>query len=638
MDVDDVRGHEADGRGGTGTGASRQAARPAGMGPAGGPGVGPAGRPGMGRRPWADRFAEAERAHDARATVRRLARYLARERMLVAAMLATVLVGVVCGVVAPALQSRAVDDVAAGDFAAVPRAVGLMLAAYLAYGACQLLQRFVGAHLSQSMVGRMREDLFSKVISLPVRYLDRHPRGDVMSRMTNDVDNVSTTVSQSLPTLVSGVLTIAGTLAAMLWYSWQLTILTTLVSMLSVVATRVLAGRVRAFSRQRQAYLGQLDGSVEEAISSMRTVIACNHQAAACREFSETSDALTRAGIRTDVYSGVMGPVMNCIGNLDFVVIAAFGGLLATQGMISVGVISAFIVYARQFGRPINEIAQVYGELQTAIAGAERAFEVMDEPAEDMSGTSLKADGETPVSFEHVRFSYESGQPVLRDFTLEVPPGRKVALVGATGSGKTTVASLLERFYDVDAGTVRVAGQDLREVARPSLRSRMAIVLQDTALFSDTVRANLRYANPDATDDDLWRALELSRAADMVRALPQGLDTVLVGAGKELSQGQRQLLAIARACVADPAVLILDEATSSVDTRTEQAVQDAMVQVMRRRTSIVIAHRLSTVRDADLIVVMDHGAIVERGTHEQLLAAGGTYRRLYETQFAGRET
>ena len=598
----------------------------------------PADGPGIARKPWADRFAEVEHARDARSTVRRLVGYLTREQALVAGMVAAVVAGVACGVAAPALQSRAIDAIAAGDFGSVPLAVGLMLAAYLAYGACQMLQRVVSAHLSQRMVGRLRQDLFSKVVDLPVRYLDRHSRGDVMSRMTNDVDNVSGTFSQSLPTLVSGVLTIACTLAAMLWYSWQLTVVSTLVALLSVVATRALSGRVRAYSRRRQAYLGQLNGSVEEAVSSMRTVIAYNHQAAACREFSETSDALTRAGIRTDVYSGVMGPIMNCINNLDFVVIAAFGGLLATRGMVSVGVISAFIVYARQFGRPINEIAQVYGELQTAIAGAERAFDVMDEPGEDMSGEPLAVRGEAGVSFERVGFSYDAGRPVLRDFSLEVPPGRKVALVGATGSGKTTVVNLLERFYDADAGTIRVGGQDLRGVARPSLRSHLAIVLQDTVLFSDTVRANLLYANPDATEADLWRALELSRAADMVRAMPQGLDTVLVGSGEELSQGQRQLLAIARAFIADPAVLILDEATSNVDTRTERAVQDAMARVMERRTSIVIAHRLSTVRDSDLIVVMDHGSIVERGTHEQLLAAGGTYSRLYETQFAGMET
>ena len=312
--------------------------------------------------------------------------------------------------------------------------------------------------------------------------------------MTNDIENISTTVSQSLPSLFSGVLTVLGTVAIMLVYCWQLALLSCVTVILTLLATKLLSKKVRRFSRKRQTLLGQLNGTVEEMISSYRTVVAYSHQDATIREFCETSDSLTRAGIHTDVFSGVMGPVMNCIGNIGFVIIAAFGGYFAIAGRISVGVISAFIVYAKQFSRPINEIAPVYGQLQTAIAGAERVFNVLDEAAEDMSGAELAADRGASVEFDQVNFSYLSGHPVLRDFSLRVPSGRKVALVGATGSGKTTVVNLLMRFYDLDSGAIRIDGQDIAGVARGSLRRDVAIVLQDTVLFTDTVRNNLLWA------------------------------------------------------------------------------------------------------------------------------------------------
>ena len=336
--------------------------------------------------------------------------------------------------------------------------------------------------------------------------------------------------------------------------------------------------------------------------------------------------------------SGIMGPIMNCIGNIGFVIIAAFGGYFAIHGLISVGVISAFIVYAKQFSRPINEIAQIYGQLQTAIAGAERVFAVLDEEAEVMQGEALRADKGASVSFEHVDFSYIPGHRVLRDFTLTVPSGKKVALVGATGSGKTTVVNLLMRFYDVDSGDIRIDGQRLVDIARGSLRKDVAIVLQDTVLFADTVRSNLTYNNAEATPEKLDEAVEMSRCREMIDHLPQGYDTMLAASGANISQGQRQLLAIARAFVADPKILILDEATSNVDTRTEKAIQSAMQRIMQGRTSIVIAHRLSTIRDADQIVVMDHGRIVEQGSHDALLHQQGKYYELYMTQFAGFAT
>ena len=557
---------------------------------------------------------------------------------MVFGMLLTVIFGTLCGVYAPSLQSRAIDIIAGERQGDLVSSLLLMLLVYLLYSGSQLLQGLLSAHLSQRIVKKMREELFGKIIDLPIRYLDTHSHGDVMSRMTNDIENISTTVSQSLPSLFSGILTVTGTVVIMVWYCWQLALLSCTTVLLTVAATKFLSKNVRKFSRRRQALLGQLNGTVEEMVSGYHTVVAYNHQDVTTEEFCKTSDSLTKAGIRTEIFSGIMGPLMNCIGNIGFVIIAVFGGYFSVRGLISVGVISAFIVYAKQFSRPISEIAQVYGQLQTAVAGAERVFIVLDEDSEDKSGETLRTGEDATVSFQNVRFSYLPGQPVLRDFSLTVPSGRKVALVGATGSGKTTVVNLLMRFYDIDSGSIAIGDQDIADVSRDSLRTNVAIVLQDTVLFSDTIRNNLKYGNANAAEEQLIAAADMSRCSEMIRLLPQGYETVLTGSGENISQGQRQLLAIARAFVADPKILILDEATSNVDTRTEKAIQDAMHQVMQNRTSIIIAHRLSTIQDADLIVVMDQGSIVEQGTHRELLRQKGKYYDLYMTQYAGFAT
>ncbi|MGN1144158.1 MAG: ABC transporter ATP-binding protein, partial [Anaerovoracaceae bacterium] len=605
--------------------------------------------PGMNSR--ASRFAEVEHAQNAAGTLKRLLVWFSREKALVLAMLLAVLLGTIFGIAGPSLQSCAIDIIAGSETGVLTEVLLLMAAVWSAYCFCQMLQGRISGKLSQRIVRRMRDALFEKIMDLPVRYLDTHSHGDVMSRMTNDIENISTTVSQSLPSLFSGVLTIAGTVAVMIWYCWQMAVLSCVTVLMTVIATRFLSGKVRHFSRRRQQLLGQLNGAVEEMISSYRTVVAYQQQEQIVKEFSDTSDLLTKAGIRTDVFSGVMGPVMNCIGNIGFVIIAAFGGYFAVTGRISVGVISAFIVYARQFSRPVNELAQIYGQLQTAVAGAERVFAVLDEADEEMIGEIAELGEETTketdrkenirqaeVSFCGVNFSYVPGRPVLRDFTLTIPPGKKVALVGATGSGKTTVANLLMRFYEPDSGEIRINGKNIREMPRCSLRKMEAIVLQDTVLFSETIRNNLKFAKDNATDEELDRALKMSCCARMIQSLPDGPDTRLTASGANLSQGQQQLLAIARAFVTDPQILILDEATSSVDTRTEKTIQHAMQQIMQNRTGILIAHRLSTIRDADLIVVMDQGQIAEVGTHEELLAAKGTYYELYMTQYAGFST
>lgn len=589
--------------------------------------------PGMGRR--GGRFAEVEYAQDVKKTLIRTMSYFAKEKVMVFFMIFVALLGTLCGVLAPSLQSKAIDIIAKTQSGSLFWALFWMLVAYLFYSLSQLIQNLLSARLSQNIVRKMREELFSKIVDLPIRYLDTHSHGDVMSRMSNDIENLSTTISQSLPSLFSGIMTLIGTVMIMLWYCWQLALLSCLTVILTLITSKLLSKKVRHYSRERQRLLGELNGSVEEMISGYHSVVAFNHQEKTIQDFCETSNQLTKAGIQTNIYSGIMGPIMNCIGNIGFVIIAAFGGYFSIHHYISVGVISAFIVYAKQFSRPINEIAQIYGQLQTAIAGAERVFNVLDQKNEEMSGEDLQERNEMQISFKNVKFAYEENHPVIHDFSLQVPAGKKIALVGATGCGKTTIVNLLMRFYDIDQGAIYINDQSIQDVSRESLRKNIAIVLQDTVLFSDTIKNNLKYGKEAATDVDIEKAIKMSCAEEMILRLDQGYETMLTNSGENISQGQRQLLAITRAFIQDPKILILDEATSNVDTRTEKMIQDAMQMVMKNRTSIVIAHRLSTIEDSDIIVVMDHGAIVESGNHEELLSKKGKYYELYMTQFAG---
>ncbi|MCD8326165.1 MAG: ABC transporter ATP-binding protein/permease [Lachnospiraceae bacterium] len=581
---------------------------------------------------------EVEKPKDGRQTLGRLLQYFSSEKALIAGLLLVVVFLVLCSVFAPKLQSDAIDKITNGDFDGLPGVLAVMMILYIISAFSTLFQSRISAFLSQRIVRRMREDLFRKIVNLPVKYLDTHSHGDIMSRMTNDVENISNIVSQSLSTLVNGVLTIIGTVIMMVCICWQLAILSCVTVILTLIVTRLITSKMRIFSRKRQKLLGELNGTVEEMVTGYKTVAAYNHQPQVIGEFEATSDELTRVGIIAEVIGGSMGPLMNVISNIGFVLIAAFGGYYAIHGLISVGVISAFIVYAKQFGRPINMIAEVYGQIITALAGAERVFSIMDEADEDKSGADTMENAKGVISFRNVNFSYVPGKQVLYDFSLDIYAGHKVALVGATGSGKTTVVNLLMRFYDIDSGEILIDGVNIKDIDCNTLRHNTAIVLQDTVLFSDTVRNNLKYSNTQATDEEMERAARMSNSHNMITHLPKGYDTVLTESGQNLSQGQRQLLSIGRAFLAQPRILILDEATSSVDTRTEQNIQDAMVKLMQDRTSVIIAHRLSTIRDADYIVVMDQGRIVETGNHEELMAARGRYYELYMTQFAGNQT
>ena len=599
----------------------------------------PSAPPSLGRRgPMARMGMPVQKAKDSKKTLRRLTGYLRREIRYVLFLCAAVVVGVAAGVMAPRFQAEAINRINDPALGKLVPVLVMMLAFYLVYGAVTLSQGYISARLSQRVVKRLRGDLFKKIVNLPISYIDSHSHGDIMSRMTNDAENISMIVSSSLSSLFSGVLTLLGTIAMMLSYSPLLTLLSCSTVLLTILFTALITKYMRKYFVKRQKLLGKLNGTVEETVTNARTVTAYNRQKAEVEGFSKTADELTKTGIIAEIIGGSMGPVMNMLSNISFVVVAVFGARFALSGDISVGVISAFIIYAKQFSRPINEIAQLYGQIQTAIAGGERIFEILDEKEEDKSGGKAPRPLHGTIEFKNVNFSYVPGRQVIKNFSLKISSGKKIALVGSTGSGKTTIINLLMRFYPIDSGEILLDGKSIYDISTDELRNEIGIVLQDTVLFSDTVRNNLCYASRDIDEKEMQKAAALSRCDDMIANLQDGYDTCLESSGANLSQGQRQLMTICRAFLSHPSILILDEATSSVDTRTEMDIQDAMAELMKQRTSLIIAHRLSTIQDADEIFVMDQGAIVESGSHEELLKKQGRYHKLYMTQFAGQET
>ena len=601
---------------------------------------------GPGRGPMGGRM-NAEKPKNAGKTFSRLARYIGKSRITLLLLIFLTIVIALTDLVSPKLQQLAIDTITVDggsvhvDFPLMLKYLAAMSVFFLLSALLTLIQERIAVRLSTSTVYIMRRELFEKISRLPIKYTDTHRHGDIMSRMTNDIDNVSSAISQSLTSLFSGVITVIGAVAMMLWFSPAVTLVAILTIPLTLIVSSMLAKFMRKYFIRQQTLLGQLNGQVEEMVTGYTTVISYGKEPEAVEKFSAISDEFRRCSISARVWGSIMGPIMNFIGNLQYVLVAGFGGFLMLRGgNITIGSIQAMLQYSKKLSRPINMIANQYSSILTALAGAERIFDILDTPNEVDEGKSdiTPADIHGDIDFEHIDFSYVEGERVLKDLSLTVKPGQKIAIVGATGSGKTTIVNLLTRFYELDGGRITIDGTDITEIPKATLRRAIAIVLQDTVLFSDTIRSNIKYGRLDATDDEMKRAAATARADTFIERLPEGYDTVLAESGSNLSEGQRQLLAIARAVLADPKILILDEATSSVDTRTEMHIQKAMAELMKNRTSLIIAHRLSTIRNADVIVVLSHGEIVETGNHDELLARGGEYSKLYESQFAGIAT
>ncbi len=604
-------------------------------GPGGGPG-GPGGPRGMIR----------EKPKNVRATLGKLIKYIGRSKYAVILIVITTIITTLLSLLGPTLQGKAIDAITitdqrlSVDFDGLVKILVLMALVYLASTAIQIVQGIASAKISQDTVYNMRKDLFRKISYLPISYVDTHAHGDIMSRMTNDVDNISQTLSSSITSLVSAVLTLIGAFAMLIRYDWRMALVSLITIPLTVVVSMVLSKLMRKYFIARQVLLGELNTQVEEMVTGYKTVMAYGKEDDACRDFARISEEFRKCSIKANVWGGIMGPAMNIINNLNYLIVAAFGAYFTVMGAISVGDVQAILQYSRQLSQPINQISNQYANILTAIAGAERVFNILDTPDEKDEGkTKLDIqhmDGN--VNFSHINFSYIEGKQVIKDFSLEVKQGQKIALVGATGSGKTTIVNLLTRFYDIDSGEITIDGININDIPKKELRNAIAIVLQDTVLFHDTIGNNIKYGKLDADDESIKNAAETAKAREFIERLPEGYNTVLSEGGSNLSQGQRQLLSIARAVLADPKILILDEATSSVDTRTEMHIQQAMAALMQNRTSLIIAHRLSTIRDADMIIVMKDGRVMESGNHDQLLEKKGVYYGLYQNQFAGIET
>ena len=610
------------------------------------PGGGPGGPGGMNAR------INREKPKDLGKTISRLLKYSGKSAYILIFLIVATVIVTVADVLAPMFQQLAIDEFyfengrLAVNMKALTGVLVIMFCAYIIRAGSQLIQARVAAKLAQNTVYHIRRDLFNKISKLPISYTDRHRHGDIMSRLTNDAENVSTAMSQSLTALFSGVLTLIGALCMMLYYSWIVTLVAIVTIPLTILVSSTLAKFMRKYFIRRQKLLGQLNGQIEEMVTGYKTVMAYGKEPDAIEKFGEISDNFRSCSISARVWGSIMGPVMNFIGNLQYVLIAAVGGYLIlntdpiTGAAFTIGSVQAMLQYSKKFSHPINMIANQYSTILTALAGAERIFQILDSDPEIDEGkekvdiSALRGD----IEFRDIDFSYVEGEKVLKNLNLTVKAGQKVAIVGATGSGKTTIVNLLTRFYEPDSGSILVDGIDITSIPKSDLRRAIAIVLQDTVLFSDTIEKNIKYGREDSTDEDMKRAAHTSYADFFIDRLPEGYSTELAESGSNLSQGQRQLLSISRAVLADPRILILDEATSSVDTRTEMHIQKAMIALMKNRTSLVIAHRLSTIRDADMIVVLNHGRIVETGSHEELLALGGEYHKLYKNQFAGIAT
>lgn len=588
-----------------------------------------------------------EKAKDFKGTIRRLLNVMGRYKITVAIVILFAIASTVFHIVGPKVLAKATTALATGwvaklngtgsiDFGYIGRILLILLGMYLCSGLFSFIQHWLMSGVSQTICYDFRRKISEKIHRLPLAYFEKRTVGEVLSRITNDVDTLGQGLNQSVNQLITSVTQMIGVLIMMLSISPMMTLIAILILPVSMVLVLAVVKRSQEYFKQQQATLGVVNGQVEEVYSGHNVVRAFNREEAVLREFDEANGRLYESAWKSQFLSGLMMPIMNFVGNLGYVSVAIVGSIYAARGAITIGDIQAFIQYVRNFTQPVQQMAQVSNMMQSMAAAAERVFEFLEEAEEVQTASGEKGDPaaiDGQVSFEHVRFGYDPEKVIIHDFTCDVQPGQKVAIVGPTGAGKTTMVKLLMRFYDVNSGRITLNGKDIRQFDRSPLREGFGMVLQDTWLFKGTIMENIRYGRLDATDEEVIAAAKAAKADHFIRTLPGGYQMELNEDASNVSQGQKQLLTIARAILADNRILILDEATSSVDTRTEQQIQTAMDNLMRGRTSFVIAHRLSTIRDSDRILVMRDGDIVEQGTHDELLAQNGFYADLYNSQF-----
>ncbi len=588
--------------------------------------------PGAGGGPQGQKV---ERAKDVQGALRRLMRYLRPYHGALAVVTLVAALGTALALTAPYLMGRAIDQLPKKDLGALLEPVLLMLAAYVLSAGAQLIQGTLIASVSQKAMRALRSDLFNHVQTLSLRFFDTRAQGELMSRLTNDMDAISQVLTNQAAQLFTGLLTLAGILVIIFILSPWLAAGSMLAFPLMIGLVGIVGKKTRKVFRSYQKRLGTLNAVLEETYSGQRVVLAFGQEQNVLAKFDRANEAVRSSGVQAMTLALVVMPMMGILSNLNVAILCGLGGWLAIRGMVSIGTIAAFISYSRRFAEPLRQLGNLYNLVQGALAGAERIFEILDTVPDQTDAPRASAFSRVAgdVQLDHVTFSYIPGVPVLQDISLHARPGERIALVGHTGAGKTTLVNLLSRFYDIEEGAIRIDGVDIRSVSRDSLRRQLGVVLQQSFLFSESVLENIRYGRLDASDEEVFAAARLAHADGFIRRLPQGYGTILSERGQSLSEGQRQLLSIARAILADPAILVLDEATSSVDTRTELFIQQALDELMHGRTSFVIAHRLSTISRADQVIVIDNGRVIERGTHQALLAMQGAYQRLYHSQF-----